>query len=100
MKNGKKAGWAITGFLTGAFFASACMTTGYLLLSETGPFTTDISFNAHTEPPATSQTKGQAMSSHLYPESTPYNQGYLPVDGTHSLHYQEFGNPDGIPVVY
>ncbi len=36
----------------------------------------------------------------LYPKSTPYAQGRLPADGTHTLFYEEFGNPDGIPVVY
>ncbi|MCE9507151.1 MAG: prolyl aminopeptidase [Alphaproteobacteria bacterium] len=36
----------------------------------------------------------------FYPASQPHHQGYLPVDKTHSLFYEEFGNPQGIPVVY
>jgi proline iminopeptidase len=36
----------------------------------------------------------------LYPASKSFNSGYLPVDATHKLYYEEFGNPDGIPIVY
>jgi proline iminopeptidase len=40
------------------------------------------------------------MSRALYPESKPYAEGRLRVDGTHELYYAEYGNPGGIPVVY
>lgn len=36
----------------------------------------------------------------LYPASKPFNEGDLDVGDGHKLHYQQFGNPDGIPVVY
>lgn len=36
----------------------------------------------------------------FYPESKPYNKGYLQVSPLHQMYYEEFGNPQGIPVVY
>jgi proline iminopeptidase len=36
----------------------------------------------------------------LYPALEPYNKGYLQVDGTHRLYYEESGNPNGKPVVF
>ena len=36
----------------------------------------------------------------LFPELAPYRTGTLPVDGIHTLYYEESGNPDGTPVVY
>lgn len=35
----------------------------------------------------------------LYPASKPFNTGDLDVGDGHKLHYEEFGNPEGIPVV-
>jgi proline iminopeptidase len=35
----------------------------------------------------------------LYPEAKPYNSGYLRVDPTHECYYEEYGNPEGIPIV-
>lgn len=35
----------------------------------------------------------------LYPETKPYNEGYLKVSGDHAIYFAEFGNPDGMPVV-
>lgn len=35
----------------------------------------------------------------LYPEIEPFDQGALKVDGRHTLHYEQCGNPDGKPVV-
>ena len=35
----------------------------------------------------------------LYPEIEPYDSGMLPVDGRHTLHYEQCGNPKGKPVV-
>ncbi|MGO4555032.1 prolyl aminopeptidase, partial [Stenotrophomonas sp. 2YAF22] len=36
----------------------------------------------------------------LYPPITPYREHTLPVDALHTLHVEECGTPDGIPVVY
>jgi len=36
----------------------------------------------------------------LYPAIEPYIFGHLPVDGVHSLYWEECGNPNGIPVVF
>ena len=33
----------------------------------------------------------------LFPQITPYNTGYLPVSGGHSIYYEECGNPEGTP---
>lgn len=36
----------------------------------------------------------------LYPSITPYSTGYLDVDDTHSLYWEQSGNSDGVPVVF
>lgn len=36
----------------------------------------------------------------LFPAIEPYNSGFLPVDDTHTLYYEESGNPEGKPVVF
>lgn len=38
--------------------------------------------------------------SELYPPIEPYNTGMLKVDDTHTLYYEEVGNPEGTPVVF
>lgn len=35
----------------------------------------------------------------LFPKITPYSSGFLDVDDTHKLYWEQSGNPDGIPVV-
>ncbi len=35
----------------------------------------------------------------LYPAITPYSQGFLSVDGTHDLYWEQNGNPDGVPML-
>ncbi len=35
----------------------------------------------------------------LFPELEPYHTGFLTVSVTHSIYYEECGNPDGVPVV-
>lgn len=35
----------------------------------------------------------------LYPEIEPFDSGFLPVDGRHTLYYEQSGNPRGKPVV-
>lgn len=36
----------------------------------------------------------------LYPPIEPYQSGYLKVDDTHTIYYEQCGNPDGMPVVF
>lgn len=36
----------------------------------------------------------------LYPEIAPYRTHRLAVDALHTLHVEECGNPDGIPVIF
>jgi proline iminopeptidase len=36
----------------------------------------------------------------LYPEIEAYNTGFLAVSNTHSIYFEESGNPKGIPVVH
>lgn len=36
----------------------------------------------------------------LYPEIKPYKQHTLAVDDTHTLHIEECGDPDGIPILF
>jgi proline iminopeptidase len=36
----------------------------------------------------------------LYPEIEPYRTERLAVDGLHTLHIEECGNPDGLPVIF
>ncbi|MGH1455150.1 MAG: prolyl aminopeptidase [Alphaproteobacteria bacterium] len=35
----------------------------------------------------------------LFPPTTPYASGFLNVDPTHNLYWEQSGNPDGIPIV-
>lgn len=35
----------------------------------------------------------------LFPEITPYSTGFLDVDDTHSLYWEQSGNPDGVPIL-
>jgi proline iminopeptidase len=35
----------------------------------------------------------------LFPTITPYSSGFLAVDASHNLYWEQSGNPDGIPVV-
>lgn len=37
---------------------------------------------------------------HFHPEIEPYASGTLNVDAPHALHWEECGNPDGIPIVF
>lgn len=36
----------------------------------------------------------------LYPEIQPYQQGFLSLDMTHTMYWEESGNPNGVPVVF
>lgn len=35
----------------------------------------------------------------LFPESNPFDEGFVEVGDGHALHYARFGNPNGVPVV-
>lgn len=35
----------------------------------------------------------------LFPPITPYSSGFLEVDDTHQLYWEQSGNPDGIPIL-
>lgn len=63
-----------------------------------------------TQVQQTQQTQQEKLGTHrtrdinepkrtLYPPIEPFNSGYLQVDETHSLFYEESGNPKGAPVV-
>ena len=36
----------------------------------------------------------------LFPPIEPYESGNLDVDDIHSLHWEQCGNPDGVPIVF
>ncbi|MGH1376505.1 MAG: prolyl aminopeptidase [Alphaproteobacteria bacterium] len=35
----------------------------------------------------------------LFPPITPYSSGFLAVDDTHNLYWEQSGNPDGMPII-
>lgn len=35
----------------------------------------------------------------LFPPVTPYSSGFLNVDDTHNLYWEQSGNPDGVPII-
>ncbi len=36
----------------------------------------------------------------LYPAIEPYDEGMLPVSPLHTIHYEQCGNPSGVPAVF
>jgi proline iminopeptidase len=36
----------------------------------------------------------------LFPETEPYSTGFLDVDDTHSIYWEQSGNPDGVPILF
>ena len=36
----------------------------------------------------------------LFPPLSPYSSGFLDVDDTHKIYWEQSGNPDGIPIVH
>lgn len=36
----------------------------------------------------------------LFPALSPYSSGFLAVDDTHNLYWEQSGNPDGVPIVF
>ena len=41
----------------------------------------------------------RGLCANLYPPLTPYSQGFLSVDDTHTLYWEQSGNPDGVPIL-
>ena len=44
--------------------------------------------------------KERALRTELYPGIEPYAAGMLPVDGRHTLYWEQCGNPQGLPVLF
>ena len=40
------------------------------------------------------------MTDHLYPQITPFKNGFLNVDPIHKVYWEQSGNPNGIPVIF
>ena len=36
----------------------------------------------------------------LFPNITPYSRGFLAVDDTHEIYWEQSGNPDGVPILH
>ncbi len=36
----------------------------------------------------------------LFPAIRPYSSGFLDVDGTHQIYWEQSGNPDGVPILF
>jgi proline iminopeptidase len=49
--------------------------------------------------PAPSANERQPPLFDLYPPIAPYSSGFLAVDDTHNLYWEQSGNPDGVPIV-
>lgn len=40
------------------------------------------------------------LSLDLFPELSPYSSGFISVDDTHNLYWEQSGNPEGVPIVF
>jgi proline iminopeptidase len=40
------------------------------------------------------------MKKILFPEIKPYEEGYLKVSDLHKIHYQQYGNKNGVPIIW
>lgn len=47
----------------------------------------------------TNRTENRKALMDLFPEIAPYANGFLAVDTTHNIYWEQSGNPDGVPVV-
>ncbi|HTL77462.1 MAG TPA: prolyl aminopeptidase [Casimicrobiaceae bacterium] len=45
-------------------------------------------------------TPSHATEAALYPECAPHASGMLALDGRHTMHWEECGNPDGVPLLF
>jgi len=57
-----------------------------------------------TQPNKTHRSQGSAALRKkplfdLFPATTPYSSGFLAVDDTHNLYWEQSGNPDGVPII-
>jgi proline iminopeptidase len=50
--------------------------------------------------PMIDSTRSHAPDGPLYPESAPHASGMLALDGRHTMHWEECGNPDGVPLLF
>ncbi len=57
---------------------------------------TTTSEHAH---PAAPVTQSRRPLLDLFPQITPYSSGFLDVDSTHSLYWEQNGNPSGVPIL-
>ncbi|EEE64346.1 hypothetical protein OsJ_19186 [Oryza sativa Japonica Group] len=46
------------------------------------------------------QHQEQPLRKDLYPQTEPYDFGFLKVSGVHTIYYEQSGNPQGHPVVF
>uniref|UniRef100_A0A0E0PPX2 Proline iminopeptidase n=1 Tax=Oryza rufipogon TaxID=4529 RepID=A0A0E0PPX2_ORYRU len=46
------------------------------------------------------QHQEQQLRKDLYPQTEPYDFGFLKVSGVHTIYYEQSGNPQGHPVVF
>lgn len=80
-----------------------CTLSSLLLLLMTCPCIVQ-SFSSQPPPVGQPKTRVSAESSSslrtLYPPISPFNNGTLQVDSIHTLCYEEYGNPDGIPALF
>jgi proline iminopeptidase len=53
----------------------------------------------HTGSPHGSSMARRPRLFDLFPTITPYSSGFIAVDSSHNLYWEQSGNPDGIPVV-
>ena len=57
----------------------------------------------HPKPAKPEKTKSEkryaAPLMDLFPAITPYSSGFLSVDATHNLYWEQSGNPDGVPIL-
>ncbi len=56
--------------------------------------------NKHTttQEPAQPTTRRTPLLD-LFPPTTPYSHGFLSVNSTHDLYWEQSGNPDGVPII-
>ncbi len=54
--------------------------------------------NTTTQEPAQPTTRRTPLLD-LFPPTTPYSHGFLSVNSTHDLYWEQSGNPDGVPII-
>ncbi|MGN7438883.1 MAG: prolyl aminopeptidase [Alcanivorax sp.] len=51
------------------------------------------------QPPTGTPLVRRAPLLDLFPPATPYSSGFLDVDNTHNIYWEQSGNPDGVPII-